>query len=94
MLGLGARRTLPAYPLGAGSRKEALPVTATTASPAEQTASEEARDEARRRGLTESVLDNLPVWTVIAAAIAFLYLVWATVEVLSRYVGPLPKIGV
>jgi hypothetical protein len=31
---------------------------------------------------------------VIAAAIAFLYLVWATVEILSRYVGPLPKVGV
>jgi hypothetical protein len=30
---------------------------------------------------------------VIAAAIAFLYLVWATVEILSRYVGPIPKIG-
>jgi hypothetical protein len=46
-----------------------------------------------RASLIESVLDNLPVWTVIAAGIAFLYLVWATLEILSRYVGHLPKVG-
>ena len=49
--------------------------------------------EPPRSGLAESLLDNLPVWTVIAAAIAFLYLVWATIEILSRYVGVLPKVG-
>jgi hypothetical protein len=49
--------------------------------------------EQPRSGLAESLLDNLPVWTVIAAAIAFLYLVWATIEILSRYVGVLPKVG-
>jgi len=47
----------------------------------------------RRSGLVEGILDNLPVWTVIAAAISFLYLVWATLEILSRYVGGLPKVG-
>lgn len=49
--------------------------------------------EKERPSLVESVLDNLGVWTVVAAAIAFLYLVWATLEILGRYVGPLPKVG-
>lgn len=52
----------------------------------------EEQEEARRTALLESLLDNLPVWTVIAAGIAFLYLVWATVEILSRYVGPVAKV--
>jgi hypothetical protein len=38
------------------------------------------------------VLDNLSAWTVIAAAIAFLYLVWVTLEVLDRYTGIIPKV--
>lgn len=42
--------------------------------------------------LVESLLDNLPAWTVVASAVAFLYLVWATLEILGRYVGPLPKV--
>ena len=49
-------------------------------------------EPARRSGLVEALLDNLPVWTIVAAAIAFLYLVWATLEILSRYVGGLPKV--
>jgi hypothetical protein len=53
----------------------------------------EAPEETHSTDLVESVLDNLSAWTVIAAAIAFLYLVWATIEILSRYVGPLSKIG-
>lgn len=53
----------------------------------------ETGEEERRTGLVEALLDNLPVWTVVAAAIAFLYLVWATLEILSRYVGALPKVG-
>lgn len=68
-------------------------MTATTARAAGKAAPEETSEETRTTGLVESLLDNLPAWTVIAAAIAFLYLVWATVEVLSRYVGPLPKVG-
>ena len=47
----------------------------------------------RRGGLVEGIFDNLSMWTVIAAAISFLYLVWATLEILSRYVGGLPKVG-
>lgn len=67
----------------------------TTTVPAADTAArEEGPDETRSTGLVESILDNLSIWTVVAAAIAFLYLVWATIEILSRYVGPLPKVGV
>lgn len=56
--------------------------------------SEPVPDEPASTALIESVFDNLPVWTVIAAAITFLYLVWATIEVLSRYVGGIPKVTV
>lgn len=40
----------------------------------------------------EAIFDNLSFWTLIAAAIGLLYLVWATVEILSRYVGHLPSV--
>lgn len=53
-----------------------------------------AEEEEPRSGLVEALLDNLPAWTVVAAAIAFLYLVWATLEILSRYVGGIPSVGV
>ena len=69
-------------------------MTGTTLPAADKAAQEDAAEEARATGLVESLLDNLPAWTVIAAAIGFLYLVWATIEVLNRYVGPLPKVGV
>ena len=50
--------------------------------------------EDRPRGsLVEALLDNLPVWTVVAAAISFLYLVWATLEILSMYTRAIPKVG-
>ena len=45
-----------------------------------------------RSGITERILDNLPLWMVVSAAIGLLYLVWATLEILSRYVGAVPKI--
>ena len=61
--------------------------------PAAESAEPEDAAEIRSTRLVESLLDNLPVWTVLAAAIAFLYLVWATIEILSRYVGDLPKVG-
>lgn len=57
-------------------------------------ATTETPEETGSTSLVESLLDNLSAWTVIAAAIAFLYLVWATIEILSRYVGPLSKVGV
>ena len=44
----------------------------------------DAGEETKRTAFVESLLDNLPVWTIVAAAIAFLYLVWATLEILSR----------
>ena len=46
-----------------------------------------------RTRMVEAIFDNLPFWTVAAAAIAFLYLVWVTLDVLSRYVGWIPKVG-
>jgi hypothetical protein len=49
--------------------------------------------DGERRSLTESLLDNLPVWTIVSAAVSFLYLVWATIEILSRYTGAIPKVG-
>jgi hypothetical protein len=45
-----------------------------------------------RTRLTEGILDNLPLWFVVSAAIGFLYLVWATIEILNRYVGGVPKV--
>lgn len=42
---------------------------------------------------TESILDNLSGWAVVALLIGVLYLVWATLEVLSKYVGDLPSVG-
>ena len=46
-----------------------------------------------RHSVTESVIDNLSAWTVVAAAVSLLYLVWVTWEVLDRYVGIVPKVG-
>ena len=43
--------------------------------------------------MTESILDNLPGWTVVALLIGLLYLVWATIEILGRYVGGIPSVG-
>jgi hypothetical protein len=42
---------------------------------------------------TESILDNLSAWTVVALLIGLGYLVWATLEILGLYVGDIPKIG-
>jgi hypothetical protein len=50
-------------------------------------------DEHERGRLVESLLDNLPVWTIVAAGVSFHYLVWATLEILSRYTGAIPKVG-
>jgi hypothetical protein len=48
--------------------------------------------ETARTRLTEGILDNLSFWFLVSAAIGLLYLVWATIEILNRYVGGLPKI--
>lgn len=47
----------------------------------------------QRTRLVESLLDNLSAWTVVALTIAVLYLVWATLEILGRYVGDVPSVG-
>jgi hypothetical protein len=46
-----------------------------------------------KAAFTESILDNLSAWTVIALVIGVLYLVWATLAVLDRYVGDIPSVG-
>ncbi|HXG77393.1 MAG TPA: hypothetical protein VNJ53_12570 [Gaiellaceae bacterium] len=46
-----------------------------------------------RTALTESILDNLSAWTVVALLIGLLYLVWATLVILDKYVGDLPAVG-
>jgi hypothetical protein len=43
--------------------------------------------------LVESLFDNLSFWTLASAAIGLLYLVWATIEILGRYVGHLPNVS-
>jgi hypothetical protein len=50
-------------------------------------------DGGTRVRLVESLLDNLSAWTVIALVIGLLYLVWATIEILSRYVDGIPSVG-
>lgn len=47
----------------------------------------------RRPSITEAVLDNLSAWTVVAAAITLLYLVWATIDVLNVFAGGLPSVA-
>lgn len=46
-----------------------------------------------RQKMTESVIDNLGAWALIAAAIALLYEVWATLRILTKYVGGIPGVG-
>ena len=40
--------------------------------------------------LVESILDNLPAWAFIALAVSALYMVWATLVIVGKYVGELP----
>lgn len=49
--------------------------------------------EARTTAFTESILDNLSGWAVVALLIAVLYLVWATLVILGKYVGDVPSLG-
>jgi hypothetical protein len=45
-----------------------------------------------RPSMVEAIMDNLSFWTVISAAIGLLYLIWATLEILNRYVGHVPSV--
>ena len=49
-------------------------------------------EQRERHRLVEALLDNLPVWTIVAAGVSFLYLVWATLEILDRYTGGFTKV--
>jgi len=53
--------------------------------------SADGRDEGSR--FTESILDNLPAWAFLALAIAALYMVWATLVIIDKYVGVLPGVS-
>lgn len=46
-----------------------------------------------RTAFTESILDNLSAWAVVALVIGLLYLVWATLAILDKYVGDIPAVG-
>lgn len=46
-----------------------------------------------RTSTLEAILDSLTGWAVVALVIGLLYLVWATVEILGRYMGDLPAVG-
>lgn len=67
-------------------------VSTTTPAPEGKTPQVDPPAEVPSTRFVEAVLDNLSAWTVIAAAIAFLYLVWATIEILGRYLEGLPSV--
>src|SRR3970040_1031284 len=56
-------------------------VSTTTPSRTPRTRPAEPIAQPSRTRFIEAVLDNLPAWAVVAAAIAYLYLVWATLEI-------------
>ena len=73
-------------------------VSETTAAPERQPPPEAGGASEREDGepddgnrLVESILDNLPAWAFVALAIAALYLVWATLVIVAKYVGGLPS---
>lgn len=55
-------------------------------------ASAPGQESERDAGLAESILDNLSAWAFIALAIAALYLVWASLTVLDKFVHPFPGV--
>ena len=67
----------------------------TATSPAESSVEAAAEHTGPTPGtkVIESLFDNLSLWTVIAAAIALLYLIWVTLDVLAHYVPSIPKVG-
>ena len=44
-------------------------------------------EEPERRPIVAQILDNLMLWLFLAAAVGFLYMVWASIEILNHYVG-------
>ena len=67
--------------------------TTTPGSDEKPTAAVGAADPPSSTSFIEAILDSLPTWTIIAAAIALLYLVWATLEILARYVEFVPSVS-
>ena len=64
-----------------------------TAAPPEAVAPDGPENTTPRTRMVESVLDNLSMWTVVAVSIGILYLIWATLEILGKYVGGIPKVA-
>lgn len=71
---------------------EGSDVSTTTPAPDDQPPPSESLVPPPQTSFVEAVLDSLPAWTVIAAAIALLYLVWMTIEILGRYLGGIPPV--
>lgn len=42
-----------------------------------------------KRPVVAQLLDNLMFWLFVAAGVGFIYAVWATIEILNHYVGPM-----
>ena len=63
----------------------------TPAPPAAESLPDPEGGDRTRPSMVEAIMDNLSFWTVISAAIGLLYLTWATLEILSRYVGDVPS---
>ncbi len=64
----------------------------TPAPPADESLPDPDGGDRTRPSMVEAIMDNLSFWTVISAAIGLLYLIWATLEILSRYVGDVPSV--
>ncbi len=64
----------------------------TPAPPAAQSLPDPEGGDRTRPSMVEAIMDNLSFWTVISAAIGLLYLTWATLEILNRYIGDIPSV--
>ena len=64
----------------------------TPAPPAAESLPDPEGGDRPRPSMVETIMDNLSFWTVISAAVGLLYLIWATLEILSRYVGDVPSV--
>lgn len=64
----------------------------TPAPPAAESLPDPEGGDRTRPSMVEAIMDNLSFWTVISAAIGLLYLTWATLEILNRYIGDIPSV--
>lgn len=64
----------------------------TPAPPAAESLPDPEGGDRTRPSMVETIMDNLSFWAVISAAIGLLYLIWLTLDILTRYVGPVPPV--